>query len=285
MSQQPPNSPQPPYGDQYYGNQSFGSGQPPNSPQPPYGDQYYGNQSFGSGQPPTNYPPQQPYAEQPQYGQQPYYSQPQPGMYPPPQPPKKKHTVRNVLIIVAIVLVLACGGISAVVINAARSVSNNVSNAVATANADSTQISSSPGTQSTSAPGTQSTYKVGQVVSVANTWQVTVLSATTDKGGQFNTLQKPGDIFILITVSMKNISSQEQDATSLLQWSLQDTSGQKYNIGIDTNAGATPDGKVEAGSPLKGVLTYEVPANIHSFTLSFQSDLLSTGQTIWDITV
>lgn len=266
MSQQPPDSSQPPYGNQSFGNQPFG------------------NQSFGGGQPPTNYPPQQPYQGQPQYGQQQYYPQQQPGMYPPAQqpmmpqqPPKKKHTLRNVLIIVAIVLVLACGGVSAVLINAAKSVSNNVSNAVATANVSSTQA--------TSAPATQSNFKVGQVISVGNTWQVTVLSAKTDKGGQFNTLQKPGDTFVLITVSMKNISSQEQNASSIIQWALQDTSGQKYNIGIDTNAGATPDGKVEAGLPLKGVLTYEVPANIHAFILSFQSNLLSTGQTTWDITV
>ena len=90
---------------------------------------------------------------------------------------------------------------------------------------------------------------------------------------------------MIVTVQVKNISSQEQAMSSLLQWNIQDTSGQKYNIGIDTNAGASLDGKVEAGMPLKGTLTYEVPPNVKSYVLSFQQDLISSGQTIWDITV
>jgi hypothetical protein len=44
-----------------------------------------------------------------------------------------------------------------------------------------------------------------------------------------------------------------------------------------------PDGKVEAAAPLRGQLVYEVPTSIKDYTLSFQADFTSSGQTIWDI--
>ena len=44
-----------------------------------------------------------------------------------------------------------------------------------------------------------------------------------------------------------------------------------------------PDGKVEAGAPLRGQLVYEIPTSMKDYTLSFQADITSSGQTIWDI--
>jgi hypothetical protein len=84
---------------------------------------------------------------------------------------------------------------------------------------------------------------------------------------------------------VKNISSQSQNMSSGLQWTLQDSTGQKYNLTIDPDAGATLDGAVAAGAPLKGVIAYEVPKTLHSFTLSFQNDITSSDQSIWNITV
>ena len=83
---------------------------------------------------------------------------------------------------------------------------------------------------------------------------------------------------------MKNISSSEQNVSSLISFNLADKDGQKYTETIDPNAGSTPDGKVEAGSPLKGVIAYEVPSSMKTFALSFQSDITSSGETVWDIT-
>ncbi len=263
MSQQPPNYPQPPYGDQSFGRQSFGS------------------QSFGGGQQqPTNYPPQQPYEGQPQYGQPSYYpSQQQPGMYPPQQPPKKKNTGRNAIIAVVVIVVLlaACGGIAAAISNANKSAN--------TGTIVNNPTSTTGNTQPTSAPAQPSTFKVGQTISVGGTWQITVVSAKTDTGSQFNTPQKPGDVFLVVTIAVKNISSQSQTMSSALQWTLQDSTGQKYDFTIDANAGSTLDGAVAVGAPLKGVISYEVPKSIHAFTLNFQNDITSSDQSTWNITV
>ncbi len=143
--------------------------------------------------------------------------------------------------------------------------------------------SSSSGSTPTAAPAQH--FKIGQTVKVGDTWQIVVDSAKTSTGSEFNKPQKSGDVFLIITVSMKNLSNQEQDASSLLQWTLQDSTGQKYTETIDSDAGSSPDGKVEAGMPLKGALAYEVPANMKSFTLAFEADITSSGETIWDITV
>jgi hypothetical protein len=45
------------------------------------------------------------------------------------------------------------------------------------------------------------------------------------------------------------------------------------------------DGKVAAGDKSKGDLTYQVSASQKSFTLAFEADLLSSGQTVWDLSI
>jgi hypothetical protein len=266
--QQPPNPNYPP-------SQPFYD--PTGNPQQP--QTYYPPQS---GQP-GMYPPQQPGTFPPPSPQPMYYPpQQQPGMYPPPPAPQKKRRGRTWLIvgIVIIVLLAACGGIANLVSNASKSANTGAT----TTSQTSTQSQSSSQTTTSSQPSSQ-TFKTGQTVAVGNTWQIDVLSAKTSTGSQYNKPQHAGNVFLVFTISMKNITSQEQNVSSLLQWSLQDSTGQKYDETIDIDAGSTLDGKVEAGMPLKGAIAYEVPGNVHTFSLSFQNDITSAGQTIWSITV
>lgn len=122
-------------------------------------------------------------------------------------------------------------------------------------------------------------------MNVGSTWQVTVNSATTSPGSEFNKPQKAGDVFLVLNVTVKNLTSQAQTISSLINFTLTDTTGQKYDGTIDTDAGASLDGNVNAGSPLRGSLAYEVPTNIKKFQLAFQADITSTGSTVWDISV
>jgi hypothetical protein len=132
----------------------------------------------------------------------------------------------------------------------------------------------------TSAPAKH--FSVGQLVKVGDTWQIDILSAKTSTGSQFMT-PKAGNVYLIVTVSMKNISSQEQNVSSLAQFNLADQDGQKYTETLLPDSGATLDGKVEAGSPLKGNLAYEIPKGTHFLQFSFQNDVIAQGQTIWDI--
>ncbi len=194
---------------------------------------------------------------------------PQPPQPPQPQQaPKKKSKVGiGCGIIAAVVILIAIIGI------ASNSGKSNTGTAVTTSGNSST--ANSTNTQH---------FKVGDTVKVGDTWQIIVNSVKTDDGGQFSAL-KSGDTYLVLDISMTNLSSTEQNVSSMLFFTLQDSTGQKYDETIDPNASSTLDGKVEAGSPLRGSLAYEVPSSIHSFVLNFSPDIVGSGQTIWDLHV
>lgn len=127
-------------------------------------------------------------------------------------------------------------------------------------------------------------FKVGQVVKVGDTWQVTVNSVKTSKGDDFS---KPdaGNTYIIINITVKNISSQEQTISSLLNFSFKSADGTKGKDAITLTTGVTPppDGKVAAGDLAKGDLVYEASASQKTGTLAFEADIISGGQSIWDI--
>lgn len=126
-------------------------------------------------------------------------------------------------------------------------------------------------------------FKVGDQVKVGDTYVVTVNSIKTSAGDDFDK-PKDGNTYVIVDVTTKNVSSKEQDLSSLLQFTLKDSSGQKYTETIVSGA-TPPDGKIAASDLLKGQLAYEVPASMHDFTLAFQGDIISGGQTIWDLHV
>jgi hypothetical protein len=128
-------------------------------------------------------------------------------------------------------------------------------------------------------------FKIGQTIKVGDTWQVQVLSAKTSTGSAYNKPLHPGYAFLIVTVAMKNLSSSEQIVSSLTMFNVSDPNGEKQQVGTDVDAGSPLDGKVEAGSPIRGVLVYEIPKGLHTLTLAFAPDLLSAGQTIWDLKV
>jgi hypothetical protein len=79
-------------------------------------------------------------------------------------------------------------------------------------------------------------------------------------------------------------TKQEQNVSSLLSFEIKDSAGQKYTETILSDL-TPPDGKIEAGGLMKGQMPYEVPSSQHDFVFSFQADITSSGQTIWDLHV
>lgn len=147
-----------------------------------------------------------------------------------------------------------------------------------------TQVNNSAGSSGNGQTSTTAKhFKAGDQVKVGDTYIVTVNSVKTSKGDDI--LQpKAGNVYLIVDVTVKNVSSKEQDLSSLLQFTLKDATGQKYDETIVTNA-TPPDGKIEAGDQLRGQLAYEVPEAQKSFTLAFEADIISGGQTIWDLKV
>jgi hypothetical protein len=191
----------------------------------------------------------------------------------PPQPPKVKHTKRNLGIgCGALIVVLAICGIIAAVSNSA---SKNIGTTTIPTGSTTTNA------QATKAPAASAHFKVGDVVKVGD-WQVTVNSVKTSNGSEF--IKPTKGQFLLLDVSVVNTSSTEQDISSLLNFKLMDSTGISYTETITgDNTPNPPDGKVEAGAPSRGTFTYDVPTSMKAYTFLFEPDITATGESIWDI--
>lgn len=249
--------------------------QPPYSPLPPDQQPQWGQwgQQPQWGQLPSQPFPQQGYS-QPQWQGQPQYPQQAPF-----QPPKKKSHkgLWIALAIIAAVVVFGCVGVVALLSAGGHAVQQ-------AANRAATEIATTASGQPTSAPqSTQTTSQpnaIGQPVVADDTWIVTVNRVLTSSGNNFIT-PKSGNTFLEIIVTLKNTSSSSQTASSLLMFSLVDSTGQKYDqsLGIETS----PDGPVAANALLRGTVTYEVPKSIHTFTLQFQPQITSSNIVQWTV--
>ena len=136
-------------------------------------------------------------------------------------------------------------------------------------------------TPSANTPTTSKHFTVGETVKVGDTWQVVVNSVKTNAGDQF--VKPTKGTFVVVNISLKNISSKEQNLSSMLGFKFKGTDGTAYNETYLTGAAPSPNGKVEAGGITRGDLVYDVPTDQKSFTLAFSPDTFSGGQTIWDV--
>ena len=157
-------------------------------------------------------------------------------------------------------VIMACGGSSA---NAGTSVGTSGNNS--------------------SSSNSSKHFKVGDQVKVGDTFIATVNSFKTNPGDDIFK-PKSGNKFVVVDVTLKNVGSKEQDISSLLQFTLKDATGQKYDETIISNV-TPPDGKLAAGDIIKGQIAYEVAASQHDFTFAFEADIISSGQTVWDLHV
>lgn len=197
------------------------------------------------------------------YEQQPYSQPPMQSTQPPSQQRRRWLWLIIGIVIIALISYI---GISILVLH-----SNNVGFGI--------QSLGSGKTTQTPIPH----LKVGQTVKVNATWEATLDDARTSQGQDYFT-PRPGTIYLIIDVSLKNLSSSEQDVSSLAMFALKDSTGQRYTENITTFTNP-PDYKIEAGEKLKATFAYEVPPTQHRFTFTFTPDQSLVGETIWDVDV
>lgn len=78
-------------------------------------------------------------------------------------------------------------------------------------------------------------------------------------------------------------SSQNQPVSSLVQWTLKDSTGQQFNEDIFFSGG--PDGTVARGAKIRGSIAYETPKNVYNFVFQFVPDIGSTDLAEWNISI
>ncbi len=210
--------------------------------------------------------PYQPYQQPPQYPQQqPYYP---PMITPPPQ--KKSRTWLWIVLGVVALVILGCIGFTTL---AARTATNTI-NTVATNVSTTATTASNP----SSAPK----GSIGKAVVVDSDWTVTLNKVSTSTGSEFDK-PKAGNIFLVVNVTLKNTSSTTQNASTVVQWSLKDSTGQTYDQDIAFGKG--PDGTIATGGLLRGNIAYEVPKSVHSYILQFVAGIGSSDLVEWDVSI
>ncbi len=191
-------------------------------------------------------------------------------------------------------------GLCSAVMNAASHLSSNATTstqptpdiaATNVANAQATQNASTPYTSTatpvpTPNPSQSDTYpngdyKVGKTAQVSS-WSMTVNSAKTSYGGPYDSL-KPGNIFLVVDVTVKNGTGSSQNVSSALNFKLNDSTGQAYDETYMTGAKAPDDTALRDGAKLRGQLVYEVPKSMKQFTFTYQPDISASDQATWDI--
>ena len=132
-------------------------------------------------------------------------------------------------------------------------------------------------------PPTPATNTVGTAVHVGN-WIVTLNKVSTSTGDQTDV---PKGIYLIIDASFQNTSSAGHSISSLIQFTLTDSTSQKYNPTIVGMPGiVVPDtNNVLPGKTVRGQTVYDVPTSQKSFEWTFTDVIAGGASAAWDFTV
>ena len=128
-------------------------------------------------------------------------------------------------------------------------------------------------------------HQIGETASANGTWDVTASEVRTQKPDEVNQTQKANDVYLMISVTLKNTSSEPQTVSSLIQFALLGSDGTRINeaVYIGDNV-SEPSGTASSGSSITGTLVYEIGPGAATYQIEFLSGH-GVPQAIWDVKV
>lgn len=125
----------------------------------------------------------------------------------------------------------------------------------------------------------QQTYNVGDVIAMGTT-NLTVNEVLYPVGDDFN---KPnaGFKFLVVDITIENKGATAISVSTLLQMSLKDPSGQKYDVDIMASVasgGSSPDGEIAPSEKLRGQVGFQIPENATGLVFVFDADVWGSGK-------
>ncbi len=127
-------------------------------------------------------------------------------------------------------------------------------------------------------------FQVGDQVQIAHTWLMTVNSAQATAGNQVDQQQlKAGDTYLLIDLSVKNMSGSAQDLLGYVSFTVQDAGGKTYPQ-TSYSGQSVPDGTLAPGEQMHGLLAFEVPAALHHLIFVYDDPAFG-APVLWDVPV
>lgn len=196
----------------------------------------------------------------------------------PPGPPKRRHNTLYAFVggIASALVIVCCLGILLV---SAQNKPRTAPPTARTTPQPTATFTPAPTATPTRVPGR---YYVGDTVTVDGTYVVTVNGVSTSKGGFFK--PRKGNTFLIVDLTIRNISDQPQGISSWLQFALKDSTGQKRGETLVDNVNG-PDGNLAPGDTVRGQIGYEVPRSQHDFSFSFQPNWFQPTVIVWLLSV
>jgi hypothetical protein len=125
----------------------------------------------------------------------------------------------------------------------------------------------------------QQTFNVGDVVAMGTT-NVTVNEVLYPTGDQFNQ-PNAGFKFLVVDLTIENVSASAISVSTLLQTSVKDSSSQKYDVDLMASVasgGSSPDGEIAPGEKLRGQVGFQVPVDATGLVFVFDADVWGSGK-------
>jgi len=131
---------------------------------------------------------------------------------------------------------------------------------------------------------TQQNYKVGDVVSIGDH----VLVVLGWENVQPNDFSKPdaGKKFVAVELLIVNNSQSAMSVSTLLQMSLKDDTGQKYDVDFMASSaigGASVGGELAPGEKVRGKVGFQVPENATGLQFVFDASVFGSGKVFVDL--
>ncbi len=147
-----------------------------------------------------------------------------------------------------------------------------------------TQVDQPTMAPATEAPTTPTRYIVGDIVKVGDI-QLVINEVKEIPATQFF---KPaeGNKFIIIDITMENIGSSDHAASSIIEFTLKDDTGQEYSESFTAEAasgGKSPNGTIVPGDKLRGQIGYEIPITAKGFVLTYSNGFFDAVRAQFDL--
>lgn len=126
------------------------------------------------------------------------------------------------------------------------------------------------------------TFKIGDQVKIKNTvLTVTKVNKNWKSSNQFDTPSNPGDVYVVVTISLENQGSDTIDLSGFWDFKLQDADGVIHDQGIGgIGLNKLSSGSLAAGGKTSGDIIFSVSKSATSnLTLQYQP-LFSLSQTV-----
>jgi hypothetical protein len=134
------------------------------------------------------------------------------------------------------------------------------------------------------APEGPTAYQVGDIVSIGDMVLV-VLGWDSPPKDEF-TKPEEGNRFVAVDLLLVNQGDETKSVSSMLQMTLKDDTGQRYNedlMAAVATGYSGPDGELAPGERLRGKVGYQVPEGVTSLIFVFDADVWGTGKVFVDL--